>query len=92
MERLDKIIAGTGKYSRREVKELVRQGRVIVDGRLASSPEEQVDADAACLPGSCRHGWTDGSRRCWTCCRRSCANGIYPQWGGWIRTRRDCCC
>ena len=27
MERLDKIIAGTGKYSRREVKELVRQGR-----------------------------------------------------------------
>ena len=49
MERLDKIIAGTGKYSRREVKELVRQGRVIVDGRLASSPEEKVDADAACL-------------------------------------------
>ena len=39
MERLDKIIAGTGKYSRREVKELVRQGRV----------EEKVDADAACL-------------------------------------------
>ena len=33
MKRLDKIIAGTGKYSRREVKELVRQGRVIVDGR-----------------------------------------------------------
>ena len=33
MERLDKIIAGTGKYSRREVKELVRQGRVVVDGR-----------------------------------------------------------
>ena len=31
MERLDKIIAGTGKYSRREVKELVRQGRVVVD-------------------------------------------------------------
>ena len=49
MERLDKIIAGTGKYSRREVKELVRQGRGVVDGRLASSPEEKVDADAACL-------------------------------------------
>ena len=89
MERLDKIIAGTGKYSRREVKELVRQGRVVVDGRLASSPEEKVDTSP---PGSCRPGWTDGSRRCWTCCRRSCANGIYPQWGGWIRTRRDCCC
>ena len=49
MERLDKIIAGTGKYSRREVKELVRQGRVIVDGRLASSSEDKVDAVAACL-------------------------------------------
>ena len=49
MERLDKIIAGTGKYSRREVKELVRQGRVVVDGRLASSPEEKVDADTVCL-------------------------------------------
>ena len=49
MERLDKIIAGTGKYSRREVKDLVRQGRVVVDGRLASSPEEKVDADAVCL-------------------------------------------
>ena len=49
MKRLDKIIAGTGKYSRREVKELVRQGRVVVDGRLASSPEEKMDADAACL-------------------------------------------
>ena len=30
MERLDKIIAGTGKYSRREVKELVR---LLVDGQ-----------------------------------------------------------
>ena len=49
MERLDKIIANRGIASRREVKELVRQGRVIVDGRLASSPEEKVDADAACL-------------------------------------------
>ena len=26
MERLDKLLAGTGKWSRREVKALVRQG------------------------------------------------------------------
>ena len=32
MERLDKIIANRGIASRREVKELVRQGRVLVDG------------------------------------------------------------
>ena len=30
--RLDKIIAGEGTYSRREVRLLVRQGRVLVDG------------------------------------------------------------
>ena len=32
MQRLDKIIASTGRWSRREVKALVRQGRVLVDG------------------------------------------------------------
>ena len=32
MERLDKIIANRGIASRREVKELLRQGRVLVDG------------------------------------------------------------
>ena len=31
--RLDKIIAGEGTYSRREVRLLVRQGRVLVDGK-----------------------------------------------------------
>lgn len=40
-QRLDKIIASTGKFSRREVKSLVRQGLVLVDGRLAASPEER---------------------------------------------------
>ena len=47
MERLDKIIAGTGKYSRREVKELVRQGRVRVDGQTARTAEEPVAGGAA---------------------------------------------
>ena len=31
-ERLDKLIASTGRWSRREVKTLVREGRVLVDG------------------------------------------------------------
>ena len=42
MERLDKILAGTGRWSRREVKELVRQGRVRVDGQTARTAEEKV--------------------------------------------------
>ena len=46
MERLDKILASTGKWSRREVKQLVRQGRVLADGRPAASPEEKYDPEA----------------------------------------------
>ena len=42
-QRLDKIIASTGKFSRREVKLLVRQGRVLVDGLPARSGEDKVD-------------------------------------------------
>ena len=43
MERLDKIISATGKKSRREVKLLVKQGRILVDGVPASAPEMKVD-------------------------------------------------
>ena len=45
--RLDKIIAASGKYSRREVKLLIRQGRVLVDGVPARSPEDKVDPESA---------------------------------------------
>ena len=44
-ERLDKLIASTGRWSRREVKQLVREGRVLVDGRCARSAEEKYDAE-----------------------------------------------
>jgi AraC-like DNA-binding protein len=43
MERLDKIISATGKKSRREVKLLVKQGRILVDGVPASAAEMKVD-------------------------------------------------
>ena len=42
-QRLDKIITSTGRYSRREVKTLVREGRVLVDGRIAASAEDKCD-------------------------------------------------
>ena len=48
-QRLDKIIASTGRYSRREVKTLVREGRVLVDGRIAASPEDKCDPLTACI-------------------------------------------
>lgn len=47
MERLDKILAATGRWSRREVKELIRQGRVLLAGRPAAAPEQKIDPDTA---------------------------------------------
>lgn len=46
MERLDKILANTGRWSRKEVRELVRTGRVSVDGTVARTPEEKHDLGA----------------------------------------------
>ena len=46
MERLDKILANTGRWSRKEVRELVRAGRVTVNGVPVHSPEEEWDPAA----------------------------------------------
>ena len=49
MERLDKLLASTGRWSRREVKELIRQGRVLTDGVPACRPEDRFDPERVCL-------------------------------------------
>ncbi len=46
-QRLDKIIASTGKWSRREARELARRGLVTVDGASVRSVEEKFDPEAA---------------------------------------------
>ena len=43
MERLDKVISATGKKSRREVKDMVRQGRILVNGKIAAAADMKVD-------------------------------------------------
>jgi len=43
--RLDKIIAGTGLYSRSEAAALIKRGRVTADGAPALSPAEKYDPD-----------------------------------------------
>jgi len=48
-ERLDKAIASMGKYSRREVKGLVKEGLVLVDGLPARSADEKVDPEIAAI-------------------------------------------
>ncbi|MCD7948103.1 MAG: 16S rRNA pseudouridine(516) synthase [Oscillospiraceae bacterium] len=46
MERLDKTLADSGRWTRREARLLVRAGRVTVDGVTARAAEEQVGAQA----------------------------------------------
>ncbi len=45
LKRLDKLLCATGRWSRREVKELIRQGRVRADGRPAARPEDKYDPE-----------------------------------------------
>ena len=45
MDRLDKILAGTGRWSRREVKGLVRAGRVTVNGKVARASYDVKEGD-----------------------------------------------
>ena len=42
-ERLDKLMASTGRWSRREAKILIKEGRVLVDGIPAISGDDKID-------------------------------------------------
>ena len=46
MERIDKLLASTGRWSRKEVKDLIRQGRVLAGGVPVARPEEKLDPSA----------------------------------------------
>ena len=43
MDRIDKIIASQGQYSRSEVKKLVKDGRVTLDGKVVKSSDVKAD-------------------------------------------------
>ena len=45
IQRLDKLLAGSGAGTRSEVKKLIRSGRVSVNGIPAKRPEDKVDPD-----------------------------------------------
>ena len=49
MERLDKILASTGKWSRKDAKILIRGGRVLADGHAVRDPAAKFDPDAVRL-------------------------------------------
>ena len=53
MERLDKRLANTGKWSRKEARDLIRAGRVAVNGSPCRVPEEKVsDTDQVAVDGA----------------------------------------
>ena len=45
MERIDKIIASQGKYSRSEVKKMLSQGRIKVNEKIVKKAEEKIDIE-----------------------------------------------
>lgn len=47
--RLDKLLSSTGRWSRREVKQLVREGRVLADGRPAVAADDKYDPEHTVL-------------------------------------------
>ena len=48
MQRLDKILSEAGVASRKELKLIIKAGRVSVDGQIVRAPEEKVE-DAAVI-------------------------------------------
>ena len=45
MERLDKILASQGTLSRRDVKEIIRKGRVSINGVIAKKSDVKIDIE-----------------------------------------------
>ncbi|MBQ5589052.1 MAG: 16S rRNA pseudouridine(516) synthase, partial [Anaerotignum sp.] len=45
MERIDKIIASQGLYSRSDVKYMVNKKRITVDGKVVTSASQKADVD-----------------------------------------------
>lgn len=47
--RLDKLLADTGRWSRKEARTLIRQGRLTADGAVVRQPENRVDPETTAL-------------------------------------------
>ena len=45
-ERIDKLIAGSGKLSRKDAAALISHGNVSLNGRIVKSGSEKADADS----------------------------------------------
>lgn len=58
MERLDKLLSATGRYSRKEAKALLKAGAVLVEGQRVQDPQAKfpltakIQVEGQVLPGS----------------------------------------
>lgn len=53
MDRIDKLLAGTGRWSRKEAAELIRAGRVTADGAVVSRREDKFPSTVRlCVDGT----------------------------------------
>ena len=54
MQRLDKLLSEAGVASRKDLKAMIRAGRVTVNGQVVKSPEQKVDekTDTVCVDGA----------------------------------------
>ncbi|MBQ9967893.1 MAG: rRNA pseudouridine synthase [Oscillospiraceae bacterium] len=60
MQRLDKLLSEAGVASRKELKNIIRAGRVTVDSIVVRSPEQKVDEQTAAV---CVDGQRVGKQR-----------------------------
>ena len=83
MKRLDKLLSDAGVAGRRELKQMIRQGRVQVDGRTVTVPEEKFDEKTAVVTGR--------NPRFWIFCLRLFVGRGYFRWAGWTKIPPDFC-
>ena len=53
-ERLDKILAGSGLFTRSQARTAILTGTVTVDGAAVRRPEAKVNRDSVIMAGDCR--------------------------------------
>ena len=49
LKRLDKLLADMGIASRSELRQIIKSGRVSVDGRVVTAPEAKVDSEVGTI-------------------------------------------
>ena len=104
--RLDKLLADQGLGTRRELRDIIRSGRVQVNGKPERSPEMKIDPltdevsfdgrvlgkTVSCTIMSSPLRRTGRRKRFWICCRQSFGAAVFFRWDAWIRIPAVCCC